>query len=60
MLRRWDSVRLHTSRNAPTTALGLRWRDILWDRGLIAIRQTWVHMKVQDGAKTKLSWSRVA
>jgi integrase len=21
-------------------ALGLRWRDILWDRGLIAIRQT--------------------
>jgi integrase len=40
-------------------ALGLRWRDILWDRGLIAIRQTWVHMKMQDGAKTKLSRSRV-
>ena len=40
-------------------ALGLHWRDILWDRGLIAIRQTWVHMKMQDGAKTKLSRSRV-
>jgi integrase len=40
-------------------ALGLRWRDILWHRGLIAIRQTWVHMKMQDGAKTKLSRSRI-
>jgi integrase len=40
-------------------ALGLRWRDILWERGLIAIRQTFVHLKMQDGAKTKLSRSRV-
>ena len=40
-------------------ALGLRWRDILWDRGLIAIRQTFVHLKMQDGAKTKLSRSKV-
>lgn len=40
-------------------ALGLRWRDILWDRGLIAIRQTFVHFNMQDGAKTKLSRSRV-
>ena len=40
-------------------ALGLRWRDIFRDRGLIAIRQTFVHLKMQDGAKTKLSRSRV-
>jgi integrase len=40
-------------------ALGLRWRDILWDRGLIAIRQTFVHLKMQEGANTKLSRSRV-
>lgn len=40
-------------------ALGLRWRDILWDRGLIAIRQTFVHFNMQEGAKTKLSRSRV-
>ena len=40
-------------------ALGLRWRDILWDRGLIAIRQTFVHFNMQNGAKTKLSRSRV-
>jgi integrase len=40
-------------------ALGLRWRDILWDRGVIAIRQTFVHLRVQEGAKTKLSRSRV-
>lgn len=40
-------------------ALGLRWRDILWDRGLIAIRQTFVHFNLQHGAKTKLSRSRV-
>jgi integrase len=40
-------------------ALGLRWKDILFDRGLIAIRQTFVHLKLQDGAKTKLSRSRV-
>jgi integrase len=40
-------------------ALGLRWRNILWDRGLIAIRETFVHFNMQDGAKTKLSGSRV-
>jgi integrase len=40
-------------------ALGLKWRDILWDRGLIAIRRTCVHNNIQDGAKTKLSRSRV-
>jgi integrase len=40
-------------------ALGLRWRNILWDRGMIAIRETFVHLKMQDGAKTKLSRSRV-
>jgi integrase len=40
-------------------ALGLKWRDILWDKGLIAIRQTFVHFNLQDGAKTKLSRSRV-
>lgn len=39
--------------------LGLRWHDVLWDRGLIAIRQTFVHCNLQDGAKTKLSRSRV-
>ncbi len=40
-------------------ALGLRWRDVLWERGLIAIRQTFVHLNIQQGAKTKLSRSRV-
>jgi integrase len=40
-------------------ALGLRWRSILWDRGLIAIRETFVHFVMQEGAKTKLSRSRV-
>lgn len=40
-------------------ALGLKWRDILWNRGLIAIRRTCVHNNIQDGAKTKLSRSRV-
>jgi integrase len=40
-------------------ALGLKWRNILWDRGLIAIRETFVHLNIQDGAKTKLSRSRV-
>jgi integrase len=36
--------------------LGLKWKNILWDRGIIAIRQTFVHLNIQDGAKTKLSW----
>jgi integrase len=40
-------------------ALGLKWRDILWNKELIAIRQTFVHFHLQDGAKTKLSRSRV-
>lgn len=40
-------------------ALGLKWRNILWDRGLIAIRETFVHFVMQEGAKTKLSRSRV-
>jgi integrase len=40
-------------------ALGLKWRDILFDKGLIAIRQTFVHLGIQDGAKTKLSRTRV-
>jgi integrase len=40
-------------------ALGLRWRNILWDRGVITIRETFVHLKMQEGAKTKLSRSRV-
>jgi integrase len=40
-------------------ALGLKWKDILWDRGLIAIRRTFVHLNVQEGAKTKLSRSKV-
>jgi integrase len=40
-------------------ALGLRWRDILWERAMVAVRQTFVHGAIQDGAKTKLSRSRV-
>ena len=40
-------------------ALGLRWRNILRGRGLIAIRETFVHFTMQQGAKTKLSRSRV-
>jgi integrase len=40
-------------------ALGLRWHDINWDREVIAIRQTFVHLNLQDGAKTKLSHTRV-
>jgi hypothetical protein len=31
----------------------------LGDKGRIAIRQTFVHLGIQDGAKTKLSRSRV-
>jgi integrase len=40
-------------------ALGPKWRDILFDKGRIAIRQTFVHLGIQDGAKTKLSRTRV-
>jgi integrase len=39
--------------------LGLRWRDILWDRSEMKIKQTFVHGKIQQGAKTKLSKSTV-
>jgi len=39
-------------------ALGLKWRDILWDKEVIAIRQTFVYT-LQEGAKTKLSRSKV-
>lgn len=39
--------------------LGLRWCDILWDRSEMKIRQTFVHGKIQLGAKTKLSKSTV-
>jgi hypothetical protein len=35
-------------------ALGLKWKDVLWERGLVAIRQTFVHLNIQEGAKTKL------
>lgn len=40
-------------------ALGLRWMDIIWDRGQIKIRRTYVHNVMQDGAKTRLSQSSV-
>lgn len=40
-------------------ALGLRWRAILWDRAQISIRESWVHGNLQEGAKTKLSKSKV-
>lgn len=40
-------------------ALGLEWRDILWDKGYARIRQAYVHSTVQEGAKTRLSRSRV-
>jgi integrase len=39
--------------------LGLRWRDLLWDRSEIKIRQTYVHNQIQPGAKTKLSQSSI-
>jgi integrase len=40
-------------------ALGLRWIDILWEKGQIKIRRTFVHNLMQDGAKTRLSKSSV-
>lgn len=40
-------------------ALGLRWMDMLWDKGEIKIRRTYVHNVMQDGAKTRLSKSSV-
>jgi integrase len=40
-------------------ALGLRWMDVLFDRGLIKIRQTYVHNVMQDGAKTRASTTSV-
>jgi integrase len=39
--------------------LGLRWRDILWERSEIRIKQTYVHGYIQQGAKTRLSKSCV-
>jgi len=38
-------------------ALGLKWSAILWDRA--QIRQAYVHGNLQEGAKTKLSKSKV-
>ena len=40
-------------------ALGLQWRDIVWEKGFARVRQTFVHSTVQKGAKTKLSRGRV-
>jgi integrase len=40
-------------------ALGLRWVDILWEKGQIKIRQTYVHSVMEIGAKTRLSKSSV-
>jgi integrase len=40
-------------------ALALKWRNILWDKARISICRSFVHGKIQDGAKTKLSRSTV-
>lgn len=40
-------------------ALGLRWMDILFDKGLIKIRRTYVHNVIQDGPKTRASKTSV-
>jgi integrase len=40
-------------------ALGLRWIAILWKKGQIKIRQTYVHNVMQHGAKTRASKSSV-
>lgn len=40
--------------------LGLGWRDDMWDRSEMKIKQTFVHGKIQQGAKTKFSKSTVA
>ncbi len=40
-------------------ALGLRWMDILFEKGLIKIRRTYVHNMMQDGAKTRASKTAV-
>ncbi len=40
-------------------ALGLRWVDILFEKGLIKIRRTYVHYVLQDGAKTRASKTSV-
>lgn len=36
-------------------ALGLRWDCVLWEKGEIRIRQSYVHGKMQNGAKTRAS-----
>jgi integrase len=41
-------------------ALGLKWSAVLWDRSQIRIRETYVHGNMQEGAKTRLSKSKVA
>jgi len=40
-------------------ALGLRWMDILWEKGQMKICQTFVHNVMQQGAKTRWSKSLV-
>jgi len=40
-------------------ALGLCWMDVLFDKGLIKIRQTFVHNAMQNGAKTRASKASV-
>jgi integrase len=40
-------------------ALGLRWMDIRFEKGLIKIRRTYVHNAMQDGAKTRASQNAV-
>lgn len=40
-------------------ALGLCWHCVLWEKGEIKIRQSYVHGHVQDGAKTRASKSSV-
>lgn len=40
-------------------ALGLRWNGVLWEKGEIRIRETYVHGNMQDGAKTRASKSSV-
>jgi integrase len=53
------SLLIATSGLRISEALGLQWRDILWDKGYARIRQTYVHSTLQEGAKTRLSRSRV-
>jgi len=36
-------------------ALGLRWQDVVFGKGIIRIRRTYVHNVMQEGAKTRAS-----